>query len=94
MGLSGPICQINSQNRISAVMNLGPQPTVDPSSPSAVEVHLLDQKIELQNSELTIEPVKRLRGQQRFSSLESLSAQISLDATEARETLQKKSKPF
>ena len=74
--------------RLPAVMNLGPQPTVDPTSPSAVEVHLLDTRLELEGRELTVEPVERLRGQQRFSGLEALSAQIGLDAQRARLRLQ------
>ena len=37
---------------------------------------------------LQVEPVERLRGQQRFSGLEELSAQISCDAQQARERLQ------
>ena len=73
---------------LPAVMNLGPQPTVDPNSPSAVEVHLLDRRIELVGQELVVEPVERLRGQQRFSGLEELSAQIGKDAAAARQRLQ------
>jgi riboflavin kinase/FMN adenylyltransferase len=73
---------------LPAVMNLGPQPTVDPNSPSAVEVHLLDRHIELVGQELVVEPVERLRGQQRFSGLEELSAQIGQDAEAARQRLQ------
>ena len=65
-------------------MNLGPQPTVDPNSPSAVEVHLLEQNLDLSEVELTIEPVKRIRGQQRFKDLKELSKQIGLDAKEAK----------
>ncbi len=37
----------NNNSPMPAIMNLGPQPTIDPSLPSAVEVHLLDQKIDL-----------------------------------------------
>ncbi|AKN59947.1 riboflavin biosynthesis protein RibF [Synechococcus sp. WH 8020] len=73
---------------LPAVMNLGPQPTVDPNSPSAVEVHLLDRRIELVGQELVVEPVERLRGQQRFSGLDELSAQIGKDADAARQRLQ------
>jgi riboflavin kinase/FMN adenylyltransferase len=69
-------------------MNLGPQPTVDPTSPSAVEVHLLDTQMELEGRELTVEPVTRLRGQERFAGLEALSAQIGRDAQQARMLLQ------
>ena len=72
---------------IPAVMNLGPQPTIDPESPSAVEVHLLNTNIELLNSELLIEPVKRLRSQKRFNNLDELSSQICLDAKNANSFL-------
>ena len=73
--------------RFPAVMNLGPQPTVDPQSPSSVEVHLLDQEIDLLGNELTIEPVSRLRSQIRFNSLEDLSNQIKLDSKLAKQSL-------
>jgi len=70
---------------VAAVMNLGPQPTVDPNAPSAVEVHLLDRQVDLLGSELLVEPLALLRGQQRFASLEALTAQIGRDAVRARE---------
>ncbi|MCP9775122.1 riboflavin biosynthesis protein RibF [Cyanobium sp. WAJ14-Wanaka] len=76
----GPTC--------AAVMNLGPQPTVDPMAPSAVEVHLLDQGeelvgVELAGRELTVEPLAWLRTQMKFGNFEALSAQIAADAAQA-----------
>ena len=32
-------------HKIESVMNLGPQPTIDPLSPSSVEVHLINREI-------------------------------------------------
>jgi riboflavin kinase/FMN adenylyltransferase len=75
------------QPAMAAVMNLGPQPTVDPLAPSAVEVHLLDRSLELDGQSLLVEPVALLRRQCRFESLEALSAQIGADAAEARRLL-------
>ncbi|MGB5133853.1 MAG: bifunctional riboflavin kinase/FAD synthetase [Prochlorococcaceae cyanobacterium] len=69
---------------MAAVMNLGPQPTVDPAAPSAVEVHLLDRRLELGGLELQVEPLALLRRQRRFDGLEALSAQIAADADQAR----------
>ena len=69
---------------LPAVMNLGPQPTVDPMAPSAVEVHLLDRRLELDGMELVVEPLQLLRRQQTFASFEALSAQIAADADRAR----------
>ncbi len=70
-----------------AVMNLGPQPTVDPTAPSAVEVHILDQEIDLTKSKVIIEPFQRLRVQERFKDLNALSSQIGQDAEQARSLL-------
>jgi riboflavin kinase/FMN adenylyltransferase len=72
---------------MAAVMNLGPQPTVDPNAPSAVEVHLLDRSLEMVGQQLLVEPVLRLRGQVKFSGLDALSEQIGRDANEARSLL-------
>ncbi len=72
---------------LPAVMNLGPQPTVDPQASSAVEVHLLDQELELGGRELRVEPVALLRSQQRFADLAALCAQIGRDAASARSLL-------
>jgi riboflavin kinase/FMN adenylyltransferase len=69
---------------MAAVMNLGPQPTVDPLAPSAVEVHLLDRTLNLDGRSLRVEPIERLRGQQRFDGLEALVSQIGRDAARAR----------
>ncbi len=70
-----------------AVMNLGPQPTIDPTSPSAIEVHLINERIDLKGEELIIEPIKKLREQQKFKSLEELTQQISFDAELANKIL-------
>ncbi|MEB3308576.1 MAG: bifunctional riboflavin kinase/FAD synthetase [Cyanobacteriota bacterium] len=66
-----------------AVMNLGPQPTVDPEAASAVEVHLLDGHHDLVGRPLCVEPLALLRRQERFDGLESLRLQIGRDAEEA-----------
>ena len=68
---------------MAAVMNLGPQPTVDPLAPSAVEVHLLGRTLELVGERLPVQPLGLLRRQQAFASLEDLSRQIRLDADRA-----------
>jgi riboflavin kinase/FMN adenylyltransferase len=73
--------------RLPAVMNLGPQPTVDPTAPSAVEVHLLGRRLELEGMELLVEPVALLRQQERFDTLEALVAQIGRDASRAEQLL-------
>ena len=77
----------NKKERFAAIMNLGTQPTIDPNSSSAVEVHLLDKEINILGKELIIEPVQRMRIQKKFENIEALSKQISLDAKLAKEIL-------
>ncbi len=70
---------------MAAVMNLGPQPSVDPSAPSALEVHLLDRQLDLAEGQvLVVQPIALLRRQQRFADLQALSAQIGRDVEQAR----------
>ena len=69
-------------------MNLGPQPTINPLSPSAVEVHIIDNNINLYNLDLLVEPVKIIRKQIKFSNIKELSNQISKDKELAKTILQ------
>ena len=66
-------------------MNLGPQPTIDPLSPSAVEVHLINKNINLYDLKLRIQPIKKIRSQIKFSNLSELSKQIFKDIDMAKE---------
>jgi riboflavin kinase/FMN adenylyltransferase len=70
---------------LAAVMNLGRQPTVDPTAPSMPEVHLLDRDVDLQGRRLVVQPLRWLRGQRRFADLQELSLQIGRDVEAARE---------
>ena len=69
-------------------MNLGPQPTINPLSPSAVEVHIIDKNINLYNLELIVEPVQMIRTQIKFSDIDALAKQISKDKELAKIILQ------
>ena len=84
---AGTAGEIRIAVALPAVMNLGPQPTIDPQSPSAVEVHLLEGSPQLEGAWLTVEPLQLLRRQQRFAGLEELSQRIGLDAEQARQLL-------
>jgi riboflavin kinase/FMN adenylyltransferase len=83
-GVYAAMASVAGGPMLPAVMNLGPQPTVDPTAPSAVEVHLLDRQLELEGLELVVEPLQLLRRQQTFASFEQLAAQIAADAKLAR----------
>ena len=74
---------LKSNSRYPSIMNLGPQPTIDPSSPSAVEVHLIDKDLNLYNQQLKVEPVRKIRSQIKFASINELSNQIFKDKLKA-----------
>lgn len=68
------------------VMNVGKRPTVDGIS-LRVEAHLLDFDGDLYGETLAVDLVARLRGEQKFSGLDELKAQIAKDAEGARKAL-------
>jgi riboflavin kinase/FMN adenylyltransferase len=71
---------------LSGVCNIGLRPTVNASATSPVlEVHLFDLSADLVGENLSLEFVKFLRPEQKFSGLEELKAQIARDCAEARE---------
>ena len=80
---------VNSNNKFPSVMNLGPQPTINPLSPSAVEVHIIDNNINLYDLDLLVEPVKMIRTQIKFSNINELSNQIFKDKELAKTILKK-----
>jgi riboflavin kinase/FMN adenylyltransferase len=80
--------EAGEEGPFEAVMNLGPQPTVDATAPSAVEVHLLGGSFDLRERRLTVEPVRLLRRQRRFGNLAALVDQIGRDADQARGILE------
>ena len=79
-------CKKNNES-FQSVMNLGPQPTINPLAPSAVEVHLIDKDIYLYNRKLTVKPVKKIRSQIKFENIEELSRQIYQDKEAAKRIL-------
>lgn len=66
-----------------AVINCGYRPTVDGQRYS-LEAHLLDFSGDCYGLRVAVEPVARVRGEQRFPSLEALRAQIAADTQAAR----------
>ncbi len=70
------------------VANIGVRPTVDPTcSKRTVEVHLFDCSADLVGEELSLEFVKFLRGEEKFSGLDALKGQIAKDCVQARAIL-------
>lgn len=68
------------------VMNVGVRPTVDGLS-LRIEAHLFDFDADLYGATLRVDLVARLRGEQKFSGVGELKAQIAKDAEAARKAL-------
>jgi riboflavin kinase/FMN adenylyltransferase len=70
-----------------AAVNVGVRPTFGADLQLLVEAHLLDFQGDLYGQRLTVEFVSRLRGEERFGSLEALIEQIQRDVETTRELL-------
>jgi riboflavin kinase / FMN adenylyltransferase len=74
--------------RHQTAISVGRQPTFYASRPySLVEAHLLDFQGDLYDEVGTVEFVSRLRGQERFASVEALVDQMSSDVAQTRRAL-------
>ena len=69
-----------------SVSSLGTRPTVDGVEP-LLEAHLFDFDGDLYGRRIEVEFVAKLRDEQRFDDLPALTAQMHLDARQARELL-------
>lgn len=69
------------------LMNIGYRPTVNGKN-LTVETHLLDWSGDLYNQTLSVKLIKFLRPEQKFDSLEALTAQINADVQTAKQLTQ------
>ena len=67
-----------------AATNLGPNPTFGENA-RKVEVHLLDFQGDIYGQRLAIDFIKRLRGVEKFASVEALTTQLRQDIARTRE---------
>lgn len=68
------------------VSNVGTRPTFG-GGDEMIEVHLLDVDLDLYGSEMRVQFIDRLRNEQRFTSVESLTVQIRSDIVQAKQVL-------
>jgi riboflavin kinase/FMN adenylyltransferase len=72
----------------AAVASLGVRPTVESEpAPVVLEVYVLDWSGDLYGKSLRVTFVSRLRGEERFASLEALTLQMHRDVEDARRAL-------
>ena len=66
---------------------IGNKPTVNNDETENIEVHIFDFEGDLYDKEIKVRFVKRVRGEQKFESLEALKRQIQIDEKNIREIL-------
>lgn len=69
------------------VASLGVRPTFETSGERLLEVHVFDFDGDLYGARLDVDFVARLRGEERFDSVDALVAQMEEDAKQARRAL-------
>lgn len=74
-------------DRRHAVINIGYAPTFESAHRLTVEVHVLDFDGDLYDQRVLVQPMHRLRGEQRFGSVPELQQQIARDIERARQLL-------
>ena len=72
--------------RFLAVTNIGQRPTFNGEG-IRIEAHLLDFDRDIYGQMLTVEFIARLRGEQKFATIDALIAQIGADREQARQLL-------
>ena len=79
-------CELNDQ-RVLGVANVGMNPTFG-NNVRTIETHLFDFSADIYGKRLRVSFIERLRGEQKFSSLDALKRQIGVDAERARMLLE------
>lgn len=82
-------CRAKIQDRLfPAAVNVGTRPTFDTSDHrSHVEAHILDYSGDLYTQRIRLDFIERLRGEERFESVEELIRQINADIDRTREII-------
>lgn len=79
------------EGRWPAVANIGNKPTLK-QSPERLEVHLLNFSEDIYGQRIRIEPIEKLRGEQKFNSVDELKTQIAADIEAATHIFNQKLK--
>jgi riboflavin kinase / FMN adenylyltransferase len=74
-----------SDGPLAGVASLGVRPTVSAAGAPVLEVHAFDFDRPIYGRHLRVEFLRRLRGEEKFPSLEALRQQIARDAVQARQ---------
>ena len=86
LSASPALNKLEACSTFTGVINLGRRPTfTDRSHQRLLEVHLLDFNRDIYGQELEVAFLQKLRGEQKFASVEDLKNQIAADIATARQ---------
>lgn len=87
-------CQVQMFDKLwPAAVNIGTRPTFESTDKrSHVEAHILDYSSDLYTQRIEVEFIARLRGEQRFQSVDDLIQQVHADINQTREIIASMSK--
>ena len=70
---------LHGGERLKGVMNIGVKPTIGENMLRTIEVHIIDFSGDLYGQVITVELVRRLRGELQFANVQALKLQIGVD---------------
>jgi len=79
-----------SERPLPAVASLGVRPTVEDAGRVLLETHIFDYKQEVYGKIITVELLEKIRDEEKYSNLDTLTQAIAADAKHARNYFQKK----
>ncbi|MFZ6820079.1 bifunctional riboflavin kinase/FAD synthetase [Undibacterium sp. Ji22W] len=79
-----------SEKPLPAVASMGVRPTVDDSGRVLLETHILDESVDAYGKVIQIEFLKKLRDEEKYIDLPTLTAAINRDADRARSYFQQR----
>ena len=79
----------NSFDKKIGIANIGKRPTVNYIG-ELLEAHIFDENIDLYGKEITVELLKYIRPEKKFSGIDELKKQILIDVNETRNFFEKK----
>ncbi len=74
----------HNEQKYYGMMNIGTRPSVSLRNERKIEVHIFDFDQEIYGDDLRVSLIKRMRNEQKFESLEALTAQLEKDRTEIK----------
>jgi riboflavin kinase/FMN adenylyltransferase len=86
-GAYAVIVTIPNGDQHLAMLNIGKRPTVSDSDSVSIEVNILDFNGDLYDQNLEVKFIKRIRGEQKFQSVEELKTALQKDETFVRNSI-------